>query len=66
MKIGSILENQTLEQRIAITPDIIKKYISSGFEVFLSENYGKHLGIDDEEWWLGGSPGILGFVSKGL
>ena len=24
------------------------------------------LGIDDEEWWLGGSPGILGFVSKGL
>ena len=50
MKIGSILENQTLEKRIAITPDIIKKYISSGFEVFLSENYGKHLGIDDEEF----------------
>ena len=24
------------------------------------------LGIDDDEWWLGGSPGTLGFVSKGL
>ena len=33
MKIGSILENQNIEKRIAITPDIIKKYISIGFEV---------------------------------
>jgi len=50
MRIGSILENQNLEKRIAITPDIIKKYLSLGFEVFLSENYGSHLGIKDQEY----------------
>ena len=50
MKIGSILENQNVEKRIAITPEIAKKYISLGFEVSLSENYGNHLGIKDEEY----------------
>jgi NAD(P) transhydrogenase subunit alpha len=50
MKIGSILENQNLEKRIAITPDLVKKYISLGFEVYLIENYGSHLGIDDEQF----------------
>ncbi len=50
MKIGSILENQKLEKRIAITPEIAKKYISLGFEIYLSENYGIHLGIVDEEY----------------
>ena len=50
MKIGSILENQTFEKRIAVTPDIVKKYISLGFEIFLSENYGSHLGIEDKEY----------------
>ena len=50
MKIGSVLENQNFEKRIAITPDIVKKYISLGFEIFLSENYGLHLGIEDKEY----------------
>ena len=50
MKIGSILENQNLEKRIAITPDLVKKYISLGFEVYLIENYGSHLGIDDDQF----------------
>jgi NAD(P) transhydrogenase subunit alpha len=50
MKIASILENQSIEKRIAITPEIAKKYISLGFEVSLSENYGSHLGIKDEEY----------------
>ena len=50
MKIGSLLENQNLEKRIAITPDIVKKYISLGFEINLSENYGSHLGIDDKDY----------------
>ena len=48
MIIGSILENQTIEKRIAITPELVKKYISLGFEVNLIENYGSHLGIKDE------------------
>ena len=50
MKIASILENQKIEKRIAITPEIAKKYISLGFEVSLSENYGSHLGIEDDEY----------------
>ena len=36
MKIASILENQKIEKRIAITPEIAKKYISLGLEVSLS------------------------------
>jgi NAD(P) transhydrogenase subunit alpha len=50
MKIVSILENQKIEKRIAITPEIAKKYISLGLEVSLSENYGSHLGFKDEEY----------------
>jgi len=50
MKIGSILENQTIEKRIAVTPELVKKYISLGFEVTLIENYGSHLGIKDEKF----------------
>ena len=50
MIIGSLTENQNIEKRIAITPDIAKKYISLGLEVILPENYGSHLGIKDEEF----------------
>ena len=50
MKIASILENQKIEKRIAITPEIAKKYISLNLEVSLSENYGSHLGIKDKEY----------------
>ena len=50
MRIGSILENQEIEKRIAVTPEIAKKYVALGFEVTLSENYGTHLGIKDNEY----------------
>jgi len=50
MKIGSILENKEVEKRISITPEIAKKYIDLGFDVSLSENYGDHLGIKNEEY----------------
>ncbi len=50
MRIGSILENQSSEKRVAVTPEIVKKYISLGFEVCLSENYGLHLGINDDQY----------------
>ncbi len=50
MRIVSVLENQKIEKRIAITPDIAKKYIALGFEVALSENYGEHLGFNDNEY----------------
>ena len=48
MKIVSLLENKKTEKRIAITPDIVKKYIALGFEVSLPVSYGKHLGFDDD------------------
>ena len=47
MIVVSISENKKIEKRIAITPEIAKKYISIGFEVLLPENYGSHLGIKD-------------------
>ncbi len=50
MRIGSIIENQEIEKRLSITPDIVKKYTSLGFEIFLSENYGHHVGINDDEY----------------
>ena len=50
MRIGSVLENQENEKRISITPDVVKKYTSLGFEVLLSENFGRHIGINDDEY----------------
>ena len=50
MRIVSVLENQKIEKRIAITPDIAKKYIALGFKVVLLEKYGEHLGFKDDEY----------------
>ena len=50
MIIASISENKNFEKRIAITPEIAKKYISNGFEVYINRDYGTHLGFLDEEY----------------
>ena len=50
MKIGSISENREIENRVAITPDIVKKYKSLGLEINIIKNYATHLGIDDQEF----------------
>jgi len=50
MKIVSTSEDKNIEKRIALTPDISKKYISNGFEVSVSKNYGTHLGFSDSEF----------------
>jgi len=50
MRIASFLENHEIEKRIAITPDIAKKYIALGFEVSIAENYGEHLGFRDNQY----------------
>ena len=39
MIIGSVSENINFEKRVAITPDIIKKYKSLGFEIYLNKDY---------------------------
>ncbi len=50
MKICSISENKKSEKRISVTPETAKKYISLGLEVSLIENYGSHLGYDDNQY----------------
>jgi NAD(P) transhydrogenase subunit alpha len=50
MKIVSISENKEIEKRIAITPEIAKKYLDIGFEVSLSKNYGIHLGFGNDNY----------------
>ena len=50
MIIGSVSEDKNIEKRIAITPEIIKKYKSLGLEVKLSRDYGLHLGISDKDY----------------
>ena len=50
MRICSTFENKQSEKRITITPEIAKKYIRLGLEVSLIENYGVHLGYDDNQY----------------
>jgi H+-translocating NAD(P) transhydrogenase subunit alpha len=50
MRIVSVSEDHQIEKRIAVTPEIAKKYIDLGFEIFLSENYGEHLGFMDSKY----------------
>ena len=50
MNLASISENHNIEKRIAITPEIAKKYISLGFNLTLPNNYGIHLGFGDEDY----------------
>ncbi len=50
MKLVSISENRDIEKRIAVTPEIAKKYISLGFNLSLPKNYGAHLGFSDEDF----------------
>ena len=50
MKIGSISEDHNLEKRVAITPEVAKKFIDIGFEVNLQKNYADHLGFKDKQY----------------
>ena len=50
MRIVSVSEDKKFEKRIAISPEVAKKYISLGIEVNLSESYAEHLGIKDTEY----------------
>ena len=50
MKIISFSEDKIIEKRIAVTPDVAKKYLNLGFELSLPKSYGTHLGISDNEF----------------
>ena len=47
MIICSIAEDKEIEKRVAITPEIVKKYKNLGFEIHLIKNYASHLGFED-------------------
>ena len=69
MIVTSISEDKTLEKRVAITPEIAKKYISSGFDVTLSKDYGEHLGFKNQHYesfceWYGDNENIVLLTSK--
>ena len=55
MIVGSISENLDGEKRVAITPDVVKKYKSLGLDIYLSKNYAAHLGISDDSYALEGA-----------
>ena len=48
--IGSVKEDLTVEKRISITPETVKKFVELNFSVLLEKKYGEHLGINDEEY----------------
>ena len=54
MHLVSISENKEIEKRIAITPDLAKKYISNGFEILIEAGFASHLDISDDEFITNG------------
>src|SRR5210317_608876 len=50
MNLASISEDKDKEKRIAVTPEIAKKYINLGLNLSLLNNYGSHLGFSDDQY----------------
>ena len=48
--IGSVKEDLSVEKRISIIPETVKKYAELKFSVLLEKNYAVHLGINDDEY----------------
>ena len=46
--VGSVKEDLTVEKRVSITPDLVKKYISQGFNVLIERDYAAHLGFSND------------------
>tara|TARA_B100000989_G_scaffold295327_1_gene276190 strand:+ start:1187 stop:2275 length:1089 start_codon:yes stop_codon:yes gene_type:complete len=55
MIVGSLSENLDFEKRVAITPEVVKKYKSIGLDVHLGKNYATHLGLTDNEYEQAGA-----------
>ena len=50
MIIGSVSEDKSTEKRVAITPEIIKKYKSLGMNICINQGYAKHIGLSDNDY----------------
>ena len=48
--IGSVREDHSIEKRISIVPETVKKFTDLNFSIYIEKNYGEHLGISDEEY----------------
>jgi len=53
--IGSVKEDLSIEKRVSITPEIIKKFTSLGFSINLEKKYAEHLGINDDDYKKNGA-----------
>ena len=49
MILGSVIDSDVNEKRIAVSLDTVKKYISNGFSVQLEKDFGKNSNINDSE-----------------
>ena len=48
--IGSVKEDLSVEKRISITPEVVKKLTELGFSINIEKKYAEHLGINDEDY----------------
>lgn len=48
LKIGIPLEQEKEENRIALTPDLVSKYIAAGFEIHIEKGAGEKAGFSDD------------------
>ena len=55
MKLLVIKESHSLENRVAITPDVIGKYLKLGFEVLIESNAGQKAGYCNDEYQKNGA-----------
>jgi NAD(P) transhydrogenase subunit alpha len=53
--IGSVKEDLSIEKRISITPEIVRKFIQLGFSINLEKNYAEHLVISDKDYQNSGA-----------
>ena len=50
MNIGVPKESRTRENRVALTPDAVKKLIKKGFQIYIESNCGETAGFPDSEY----------------
>ena len=55
MKIAAAKESSTLEARVAVTPDTVKKFVTSGIQVSVERGAGLASGISDEAYSTAGA-----------
>jgi len=48
--IGSVKEDLSVEKRVSITPEIVKRFTDLGFSINIEKKYAEHLGINDEDY----------------